>query len=64
MLCKRISSLQTGALLKPRGVGWNGKVRRRFKREGTYVRLWLNHVDVWQKPTQYCKVIILQLKIN
>ena len=22
------------------------------------------HVDVWQKPTQYCKVIILQLKIN
>ena len=24
--------------------------------------LWLIHVDVWQKPTQYCKVIILQLK--
>ena len=22
------------------------------------------HVDVWQKPTQYCKAIILQLKIN
>ena len=21
------------------------------------------HVDVWQKPTQYCKAIILQLKI-
>ena len=29
-----------------------------------YVYLWLIHVDVWQKPTQYCKVIILQLKIN
>ena len=26
-------------------------------------RLWLIHVDVWQKPTQYCKAIILQLKI-
>ena len=26
--------------------------------------LWLVHVDVWQKPTQYCKAIILQLKIN
>ena len=36
----------------------------RFKREGTYVYLWLIHVDVWQKPTQYCKAIILQLKIN
>jgi len=26
--------------------------------------LWLIHVDVWQKPTQYCKAIIPQLKIN
>ena len=25
--------------------------------------LWLIHVDVWQKPTQYHKAIILQLKI-
>ena len=35
-----------------------------FKREGIYVYLWLIHVDVWQKPTQHCKAIILQLKIN
>jgi len=35
-----------------------------FKREGTYVHLWLIHVDVWQKSNQYCKAIILQLKIN
>ena len=34
------------------------------KREGTYVYLWLIHVDVEQKPTQHCKAIILQLKIN
>ena len=36
----------------------------RIQREGTYVYLWLIHVDVWQKPTEYCKAIILQLKIN
>jgi len=29
-----------------------------------YVYLWLIHVDEWQKPSQYCKVIILQLKIK
>ena len=40
------------------------EVRRSFKREGTYVYLWLIHVDAWQKPTQHCKAIILQLKIN
>ena len=39
-------------------------VGRRVKREGTYVYLWLIHVNVWQKPTQYCKAILLQLKIN
>ena len=36
----------------------------RFKKEGTYVYLWVIHVDVWQKPTQYCKAIVLRLKIN
>ena len=35
-----------------------------FKREGTYVYLWLIHVDVWQKPIQDCKAIILQPKVN
>ena len=39
-------------------------VERRFKREETYIYLQLIHVDVWQKPTQYCEAIILQLKIN
>ena len=32
------------------------------ERERTYVYLWLIHVDVWQKTSQYCKVIIFQLK--
>ena len=30
----------------------------------TYIYPWLIHADVWQKPTQYCKVIILQLKMD
>ena len=33
------------------------------RQEGTYVYLWLTHVDVL-KPTKFCKAIILQLKIN
>ena len=44
----------------PGGMEW--KVGGRFKREGTCVYLRLIHVDVWQKPIQYCKAIILQLK--
>ena len=36
----------------------------RFQKEGTYVYLWLMHADVWQKPIQYRKAIILQLKVN
>ena len=47
---------------KKGGKGWEMGVR--FKREGTYVYLWLIHIDVWQKPTQYCKAIIFQLGIN
>ena len=43
------------------GMGW--EVGESFKREGAYYP-WLIHVDVWQKPTRYCKAIILQLKIN
>ena len=43
-------------------MGW--EVEERFKREGTYVHLWLIHDDVWQKPTQYCKATIYRLKIN
>ena len=35
-----------------------------LKRDGTYVYQWLVHVDIWQKPTQDRKAIILELKIN
>ena len=55
--------LGPGALGRPRGIGW-------WRWEGgsewgTHVNPWLIHVNVWQKPLQYCKVIRLQLiKIN
>ena len=42
--------------------GWDGMRGEVGSRWGTHVRPWLIHVDVWQKPTQYCKVISLQLK--
>ena len=43
--------------------GWDvWEKRGRFYREGIYIYLWLIHVVVWQKPTQYYKAIILQLK--
>ena len=29
---------------------------------GTHVHPWLIHVNVWQKPLQYCKVISLRFK--
>ena len=29
---------------------------------GTHVHPWLSHVNVWQKPPQYRKVISFQLK--
>ena len=48
----------------PRRLGWGGEVGRKFKRERIFVYLWLIHVDTWEKPTQYCKTIILQLIIN
>ena len=64
-ICSVTKGAQPRALEQPRGVGWGGmewEIEAGFRREGTFVYLWLIHVDVWQKPTQYCKAIILQLK--
>ena len=41
------------------------QISRMLLEWGTHVNPWLIHVNVWQKPLQYCKVISLQLiKIN
>ena len=46
--------------------GWDGEGRwEGGSGWGAHVNPWLIHVNVWQKPLQYCKVISLQLiKIN
>ena len=56
------NSIQGSVTIWKGGKGW--EVGGRFKRKGAYVHLWLTHVDVWQKPNQCCKAIILQLKIK
>ena len=56
--------LRAGALGRPRRMGWGGR-REGGSGWGTHVNPWLIHVNVWQKPLQYCEVISLQLiKIN
>ena len=41
--------------------GMGKKVGGGFNGEGTYVYPWLIYVDVWQKSTEFCKAIIIQL---
>ena len=56
--------LRAGTLGRPRGMGWGG-MREKGSGWGTHVNPTLIHVNVWQTPLQYCKVISLQLiKIN
>ena len=56
--------LRADALGWPRGMGLGGRWEG-GSGWGTHVNPWLIHVNVCQKPLQYCKVIRLQLtKIN
>ena len=62
-ICCMMQAIQIWCSVTSRdGMGW--EVRERFKREGTCVYLQLIYVYIEQKPTQYCKAIILQLKIK
>ena len=47
----------------PEGQGGKGGGRG-VQDGGTHICPWLIHVNVWQKPPQYCKVISLQLKFK
>ena len=56
--------LGPGAIGRPRGIGSRGRWEG-GSGWGIHVTPWLVHVNVWQKPLQYYKVISLQLiKIN
>ena len=56
-----IRKLKQGLISTQRG-GVGREMGGRFKREGIYVYLWLNHVEIWRKTTKFCKAVILQLK--
>ena len=60
-LCSTGSSTQCFVMTRRHGTGCG--LGGSFKREETCAYLWLICIVV-QKPTQYCKAIILQLKIN
>ena len=51
------------SLGRPRGIGWRGRWEGGLG-WGIHIYPWLIHVNVWQKPLQYCKVISLQLIKN
>ena len=56
-----MKQLGAGAL----GWPWGKELGGRWKGDsgwGTHVYPWLIHVNIWQKPLQYCKIISLQLK--
>ena len=42
--------------------GWDGEGGGRKGQDGEHINPWLIHVNVWQKPPQYCQIISLQLK--
>ena len=63
-LCSVKQGAQTQRPMTTERGGMEWEVQGRLKREGTYVYLWLIHVDIWQKSIQYYKAIILQLKRN
>ena len=53
-------ALKAGALGQTIGMGWGGRLGGWFRMGGP-MHPWLIHVNVWEKPSQCCKVIILQL---
>ena len=60
---KLLCNLKHGLVLGENPEQWDG-VGGSFKREGTHAYSWRIHVVLRQRPTRYCKAIILQLKIN
>ena len=45
--------------------GWGGEGGGRGVQDrGTHVHPWLTHVDVWQKPPQYCNYPPIKINKN
>ena len=64
MECLKLIRALVACIQPGQGMGW-GERWERGSGWGTHVNPWLIHVNVWQKPLEYCKVISLQLiKIN
>ena len=63
-ICKNISLIQP--ILTPiitlTPHCWNVDLQKEQKERIKNTYLYMIHVDVWKKPTQYCKAIIFQLK--
>ena len=55
--------LGPGTLGRPRGIGQRGRWEW-GSGWGVHLNTWLFHVNVWQNPLQYCKVISLQNNKN
>ena len=62
LLYDSVSSSQGSVTTQRGGTAW--EVGGRLQREGSHAYLWLIHVAVWQKPTQYCRAVILQFKVH
>ena len=56
-----VYNMELKPVLRDNLEGWDGVVvgAGSFRKEGTYVDLWLIHPVVRQKPTQHCETIIL-----
>ena len=52
-LVKEVQVLRAGAVGRPRGMGWGGR-QEVGSAWGTHINPWLIHINVWQKPLQYC----------
>ena len=60
VLCRELKS---GTLWQPRGVRWGGREVQEGENH-SHIPMSDSWWYIWQKPTQYCKGIILWLKIN
>ena len=63
-ICSMIQGAKNWCSVTTYSGGTGREEEGQFKREGTQVNLLLIHVDVRQKPSQYCKAIIHQLKLK